>query len=246
MVERRAGGKPLPAEVVQQIVAKADGVPLFVEELTKMVLESGVVTERDGQYALTGPLSSLAIPATLHDSLMARLDRLGPTKQVAQLGATLGREFAYEVLQAVAPMEEAMLQQGLAQLVEAELLYQRGLPPRAQYTFKHALIQEAAYQSLLTSTRRQYHQQMTEVLATRFPDTVQTQPELLAYHAVQAQAWERAVPYLRAAGDRALAYGAYTSAAIHYEALIDAVERQGPAGDRTVQLHREPGAGPQG
>ena len=226
----------MPAEVVQQIVTKADGVPLFVEELTKMVVESGVVKEGEGQYALTGPLSALAIPATLHDSLMARLDRLGPAKQVAQLGATLGREFAYEVLQAVAPLEEATLQQGLAQLVEAELLYQRGLPPRAQYTFKHALIQEAAYQSLLTSTRRQYHQQIVEMLAARFPDTVQTQPELLAYHAVQAQEWERAVRYLRAAGDRALAYGAYTSAAAHYEALIDAVERQGPTGDRTAQL----------
>jgi predicted ATPase len=210
MVERMAGGKALPAEVVHQVITKADGVPLFVEELTKMVLESGVVTERDGQYALTGSLSSLAIPATLHDSLMARLDRLGPAKQVVQLGATLGREFAYEVLQAVAPLEEATLQQGLAQLVEAELLYQRGLPPRAQYTFKHALIQEAAYQSLLTSTRRQYHQQITEVLAARFPGTVQTQPELLAYHAVQAQEWERAVRYWRAAGDWALAYGAYT------------------------------------
>ena len=113
-----AGGKPLPAEVVQQVVATTDGVPLFVEELTKMVLESGLVTEREGRYELTGPLPPLAIPATLHDSLMARLDRLGPAKQVAQLGAVVGREFAYEVLQAVAPLEEATLQQGLAQLVD--------------------------------------------------------------------------------------------------------------------------------
>ena len=170
MVEQVAGGKALPAEVLQQVVAKTDGVPLFVEELTKMVLESGLVKEWEGSYELTGPLPPLAIPTTFHDSLMARLDRLGPAKQVAQLGAVMGREFAYEVLQAVSPMDEATLQQGLTQLVEAELLYQRGLPPQARYIFKHALIQEAAYQSLLRSTRQQYHQQIAQVLEERFPE----------------------------------------------------------------------------
>jgi predicted ATPase len=152
MVEKVAGGKALPAEVMQEVVAKTDRVPLFVEELTKVVLESVGAPGR-------APVS-LAIPATLHDSLMARLDRLGAVKEVAQLGATLGREFIYELLQTVRFVEETTLQKGLAALVRAELLYQRGLPPQAHYVFKHALIQEAAYQSLLKRTRQQYHQQI--------------------------------------------------------------------------------------
>ena len=119
-------------------MAKTDGVPLFVEELTKMVLESGFVREAEGGYVLSGPLPPLAIPATLQDSLMARLDRLGTVKAVAQLGAVLGRTFSYEVLQAVTPLDEAPLQQALARLVDAELLYQRGVPPQATYLFKHA------------------------------------------------------------------------------------------------------------
>ena len=142
-------GKPLPAEVVEQIVVKTDGVPLFVEELTKMVLESDLLQEREERYALTGSLPPLAIPTTLHDSLMARLDRLATVKGLAQLGATLGRAFAYDLLQAVSPWDEATLQRGLQQLVEAEFLYQQGLPPQATYLFKHALIQDAAYQSLV-------------------------------------------------------------------------------------------------
>src|SRR5207244_437836 len=149
MTGRVAHGKALPPEVVEQVVAKTDGVPLFVEELTKMVLESGLLQEREERYELTGPLPPLAIPTTLHDSLMARLDRLGTVKGLAQLGATLGREFSYDLLQAVSPWDEGTLQRGLQQLVEAELLYQRGLPPQATYLFKHALIQDAAYQSLL-------------------------------------------------------------------------------------------------
>ena len=167
MVWRVAGGKALPPEVVEQIVAKTDGVPLFVEELTKTVLESGLLREGEDHYDLTGPLPPLAIPATLHDSLMARLDRLATVKAVAQLGATIGRTFAYELLQAVSPLDEATLQHGLRQLVEAELVYQRGVPPQATYTFKHALIQDAAYQSLLRSTRQQYHQRIAQVLAER-------------------------------------------------------------------------------
>src|SRR4029450_4282451 len=149
-------GNAPPPEVVEQVVAKTDGVPLFVEELTKMVLESGLLQEWEDRYELRGPLPPLAIPATLHDSLMARLDRLATVKALAQLGATLGREFSYELLQAVAPWEEGILHQGLHQLVAAEFLYQRGVPPQATYVFKHALIQEAAYQSLLRSTRQHY------------------------------------------------------------------------------------------
>src|SRR5262249_16806755 len=160
MIGQVVGNKPLPAEVLQQVVTTTDGVPLFVAELTKMIVESELIKEQEGRYELTGPLPALAIPATLHDSLMGRLDRLGTAKQVAQLGAVVGREFTYEILQAVAAVEETTLQQGLAQLVKAELLYQRGLPPQARYMFKHALIQESAYQSLLRSARRQYHQQI--------------------------------------------------------------------------------------
>jgi predicted ATPase len=134
--------------------------PLFVEELTKMVLESGLLREQGGRYELTGSLPPLAIPTTLHDSLMARLDRPALVKEVAQLGATLGRTFPYELLRAVSPLDEATLQHALAQLVEAELLYQRGVPPQATYLFKHTLIQEAAYQSVLKSTRQHSHRRI--------------------------------------------------------------------------------------
>src|SRR5262249_38829345 len=139
MTDQVAHGKALPPQVVEQIVAKTDGVPLFVEELTKIVLESGLLQERGERYELTGLLPPLAIPTTLHDSLMARLDRLATVKSLAQLGATLGREFAYELLQAVSPWDEATLRRGLQQLVEAEFLYQQGLPPQATYLFKHVL-----------------------------------------------------------------------------------------------------------
>jgi class 3 adenylate cyclase len=205
MVARVAGGKALPGEVMQQIVAKTDGVPLFVEELTKMVLESGLLQKRDDRYELTGPLPPLAIPTTLHDSLMARLDRLATVREIAQLGATLGREFTYELLQAVWPLDEETLQRGLRRLVDAELLYQRGMPPQSRYLFKHALIQEAAYQSLLKSTRQRYHQQIAQVLETKFPDTVKTHPELLAHHYTEAGLSAKAVGYWQRAGQRALA-----------------------------------------
>src|SRR5262249_30130429 len=155
MADRVAHSKALPPEVIEQVVAKTDGVPLFVEELTKMVLESGLLQEREDRYELTGPLPPLAIPTTLYDSLMARLDRLAAVKALAQLGATLGREFSYELLQAVSPWDEKTLRHGLQQLIEAEFLYQQGLPPQATSLFKHALIQETAYQSLLRSTRQQ-------------------------------------------------------------------------------------------
>ena len=172
MIARLANGKTLPVEVVEHIVSKTDGVPLFIEELTKMLLESALLREEADHYALTGPLAAVTIPTTLYDSLMARLDRLPTVREVAQLGAVLGREFAYELLQALTTMEEATLQHGLTQLVDAELLYQRGRPPRARYIFKHALIQDAAYASLLKSTRQQYHQQIAQLLEARFPETL--------------------------------------------------------------------------
>ena len=176
LIMQRAGGKTLPAEVVQHIVAKTDGVPLYVEELTKMLLASPLLREEATQFVLTGPLRAVAIPDTLQDALMARLDQLNTAKEVAQLGAVLGREFPYELLAAIAPQDEDTLQAGLAQLVAAELLYQRGRPPRARYIFKHALIQDAAYASLLKSTRQQVHQQVAQVFEARFPALVETQP----------------------------------------------------------------------
>ena len=155
LVSRLAGGKRLPEDVVAHIVGKTDGVPLYVEELTKMLLTSDLLREEAEQYVLTGPLLTVAIPDTLQDSLMARLDQMNTAKEVAQLGSVLGREFAYDMLQALAWQDEETLQSALAQLVQAELLYQRGRPPRARYLFKHALIQDAAYASLLRSVRQQ-------------------------------------------------------------------------------------------
>jgi len=215
MTSQVAYRKALPAEVIEQVVAKTDGVPLFVEELTKMVLESGLLQEREERYELTGLLPPLAIPATLHDSLMARLDRLATVKALAQLGATLGREFAYALLQAVSPWDEASLQRGLHQLVEAEFLYQQGLPPQATYVFKHALIQDAAYQSLLRSTRQQHHQRIAQALVERFPETAETQPELVAHHYTEAGLREQALPYWQHAGQRALQRSANLEAVSH-------------------------------
>jgi TOMM system kinase/cyclase fusion protein len=221
MTGRVAHGKAMPPEVVEQVVAKTDGVPLFVEELTKMVLESGLLQEREERYELTSPLQPLAIPTTLHDSLMARLDRLATVKGMAQLGATLGREFSYELLQAVAPWDEGTLQRGLHQLVAAEFLYQRGLPPQATYLFKHALIQDVAYQSLLKSMRQHYHQRIAQVLESRFPETVETQPELLAQHYTEAGLSEQAVGYWLRAGQRAIERSAYVEAIGHLTKGLD-------------------------
>src|SRR5215813_3665576 len=218
MVKRVTGGKALPPEVMQQIVAKTDGVPLFVEELTKTVVESGLLREEEGRYVGvygSAPIPPLAIPSTLQDSLMARLDRLSTVREIAQLGATLGREFSYELLHAVSPLDEATLQRGLQQLVEAELVYQRGLLPQAQYLFKHALIQDTAYQSLLKSTRQQYHQQIARALEERFPDTKERQPELLAHHYTEAGFSEQAIPYWQQAGQKAVARSANVEAVAH-------------------------------
>jgi predicted ATPase len=215
LVTQRTRGKTLPAEVVQHIVAKTDGVPLYVEELTKMLLASPLLREEGNQYVLTGPLRTVAIPETLQDALMARLDQLNTAKEVAQLGAVLGREFPYDLLQAIAPQDEETLQAGLVQLVEAELLYQRGRPPRARYMFKHALIQDAAYASLLKSTRQQVHQQIAGVFKARFPALVETQPELVAQHYTAAGCAEQAIGYWQQAGQRALQRSAHVEAISH-------------------------------
>ncbi len=199
-----AGDHTLSPEVLQQVVVKTDGVPLFVEELTKSVVES--VGSAGAQHAAPLPL---AIPTTLHDALMARLDRLTTAKDVAQLAATLGREFSFVLLRAVSPLDEEMLQRELTRLVDAELLYQRGLPPHTLYTFKHALIQDVAYQTLLKSTRQHYHQQIALVLENKLPQTKEIQPELLAYHYTEAGLIEQAIPYWQQAGQRAVEHSAY-------------------------------------
>jgi predicted ATPase len=200
MVERVAGGKTFPDQVMQQLIERTDRVPLFVEELTKAILESGHLKEVADHYALTGSLRTLTIPATLQDSLMARLDRLMTAKVIAQLGTTIGRQFSYILLQAVAQLDEMLLQQELGRLVEVEIVYQRSLPPQATYTFKHGLIQDAAYEALLKSTRQQYHQQIAQGLEFQCPEAAQAQPELLAHHCMETGLTEQAVAYWYKAG----------------------------------------------
>ncbi len=153
MVDRVAGGKALPAEVLEQIVANTDGVPLFVEELTKTVLKSGMLREDNGHYVLTSVLTPLTIPSTLQDSLMARLDRLAPIKEIAQIGATIGREFPFDLLEEVSPIQGVALQDALAQLVAAGLVFGHRTPSAVTYAFKHALVQETAYATLLKTSQ---------------------------------------------------------------------------------------------
>jgi class 3 adenylate cyclase/predicted ATPase len=212
IITQVAGRKAFPAEVLREIIARTDGVPLFVEELTKMVLESGLLTAQGDHYILKGPLPPLAIPTTLQDSLLARLDRLGEARAIAQLGATFGRGFSYTVLQAVATMDEENLQQALAKLVKAEVLHRRGVEPQVYYQFKHALIQEAAYQSLLKSQRQQYHQRIAQMFVERMPETKTAQPELLAHHYTEAGLATYALPYWLRAGQNAIERSTFAEA----------------------------------
>jgi predicted ATPase/class 3 adenylate cyclase len=220
MIHSLVGGKSLPPEVVNQIVLRTDGVPLFVEELTKTILESGLLRENAEGYELIGVLPSGSIPATLQDSLMARLDRLGAAKELAQLAAVVGREFSYELLQALVA-DESNLLRGLQQLTDAELVYQPGAPPGARYFFKHALVRDAAYQSLLKSKRKQLHTQIAQVLEARFPEIVDTHPELLAHHYTQAEHSQSAIHYWREAGLRASARAAHAEAIQHFSAALN-------------------------
>jgi class 3 adenylate cyclase/predicted ATPase len=224
LITHMAGDKPLPAEVVEHIVSKTDGVPLYVEELTKMLLTSDLLQEETDQYVLTGPLSTVAIPDTLQDSLMARLDRLNQAKEVAQLGAVIGREFTYEMLRSVSFQDDETVQSGLARLVASELLYQRGRPPRVTYIFKHALVQDAAYESLLKSTRQQHHQRITQVLEEQFAAIAEQQPELLAYHLTEAGMVHPAIDYWLKAGERAIRGSANAEAVSHFRRGLELVE----------------------
>ena len=232
MASEVAGQGSLPTDIMQQIVSKTDGVPLFVEELVKMVMESGILEERRGQNELSSPLPPLAIPSTLRDSLTARLDRLSAVKEVVQLAATLGREFSYELIRAVWRLDEVALQKGLAAMVEAELLYQSGVASQAKYYFKHSLIQEAAYESVLRRRREQLHLQIARTLEEQFPVVAETEPELLARHCMAANLKEKAIVYWQRAGTMAVRRSANKEAISHLttglellKALPDSPER---------------------
>ena len=230
LVQQVTGGKTLPKEVMDQILAHTDGVPLFIEELTKMVLEGGLLEERDGQYVLERPLPPLAIPTTLQASLMGRLDRLSLVREVAQIGAVAGRDFHYELLNAVAGLPRGRLDEALDQLVRSELVFRRGEIPHAVYTFKHALVRDAAYTGLLKSRRAQLHAAIANALEQQFPDIVQAQPETLADHLTEAGLIEKAIGYWLQAGKDAALRSANLEAIAHLQRGIEVTGRL-PAGE---------------
>jgi class 3 adenylate cyclase len=215
LIKHVCGGKQLPDEVQEQLIAKTDGIPLFIEELTKTVLESGLLREQSGEYVLTGTLPPMAVPASLQDSLMARLDRLSPVREVAQIGAAIGREFTYRLLAAVTQIGPNELASALLQLAEAELLFVRGEPPEATYIFKHALLQDAAYASLLRARRQQLHSRIAQAIEEQFPETPTRRPEILAHHYEAAGLEHQAKEYWARAGRLALSRSAYAEAITH-------------------------------
>jgi class 3 adenylate cyclase len=221
LVAQIAGGKALPDDVVDQIADRTDGVPLFVEELTKSVLQSGLLREETDRYVLDRALPPFAIPTTLHDSLMSRLDRLASVRHVAQIGAAIGREFSYALLRAVSHLSEEELQPALARLVASELVFQKGMPPDAVYAFRHALVQDAAHGSLLRSTRQQLHAQIAEALEADSPEMMENQPELFAQHYAEAELVEKSVACWGKAGHRSAARSALAEAAAQFHNALD-------------------------
>ncbi|MFL5283387.1 MAG: AAA family ATPase [Rhodopila sp.] len=215
MVTALAGGKALPKSLLEQILTRTDGVPLFVEELTKAVLESGELKDAGDRYEYAGLARAVTVPATLRDSLMARLDRFMPVREIAQIGAAIGRDFSYEMIAAVAPMPQPQLDSALARLCESGLAFRRGTPPDAFYSFKHALVQDAAYDSLLKRRRQELHGRIARVIEQRFPSIEATEPEVLAHHLTEAGLAEVAIPLWQAAGDLALKRMALTEAIAH-------------------------------
>ena len=213
MVTQVTHGRALPTEVMNQIVAKTDGNPLFVEELTKAVLEGDILVKEADGYRLQGPLPPLAIPATLQDSLMARLDRLAPVKEIGQIGAAIGREFSYSLMRELVGRDEPALKRALAKLEQAELVFRRGEPPEAIYSFKHALVRDAAYETLLRSRRQQLHGQIARTMVDKFPDIVVSQPEIVAHHFTEAGLVEPAIEYWLKAGNLALSRSANAAVA---------------------------------
>jgi predicted ATPase len=221
MLSRLTGGKALPREIADQIVDRTDGVPLFMEELTKAVVESGDLADAGDHYTVKRSLSPLAIPTTLHASLLARLDRLAPVREVAQIGAALGRQFSHELISAVAETPQQELDKALGQLVSAELIFRRGTAPDAEYTFKHALVQDAAYSTLLRSRRRQIHARIVATLESQFPEIAAAQPQLIAQHCAEAGLNEKAVSYRLKAGQQAVARSAMTEALAQLQNGLD-------------------------
>jgi class 3 adenylate cyclase/tetratricopeptide (TPR) repeat protein len=225
LVEGVTQGKSLPTDVLDQILNRTDGVPLFVEELTKTVLESGLVREAGDRYELTGPLLPLAIPSTLHASLLARLDRSASAKNIAQIGAAIGREFSYRLVATIATLPENELSEGLTQLKGAELIFQRGEPPTATYQFKHALVQDAAYATLIRSSREQLHKSIVRALKEHFPETEHTEPQVLAQHCDQAALFTDASRYWLKAGRLSLANSSTREAKVQLEQGLQSVRR---------------------
>jgi class 3 adenylate cyclase/predicted ATPase len=215
MIEQVSGGKALPEVLLKEIIERTDGVPIFVEELTKTVLELDQLEVSEDSYVLTGPFQSHAIPASLQDSLMARLDRLAPVRDVAQLAATIGRSFDYELLLSVSNLDDDALQEALSLLVDVELIYYRGIDPEKTYEFKHALVRDTAYQSLLNSTRQQYHQRIACSLEEHFPAKTESEPELIAWHYTEAGLVEDALNYWLKAGEHAAGICANAEAVGH-------------------------------
>ncbi len=222
IVSKLTDGKALPDEIMEIIAQRTDGVPLFVEELTKTILESGALKEDGERYVLDGPLSAIAIPATLHDSLMARLDRLQPIKEVAQTAACIGREFTHRLLAQISPLPDAELSEAMNGLIAAELIYRRGLPPEATYLFKHALVRDAAYESLLKERRRAIH---TRILTALEAD-IDVAPELLAVHAEAANLTDRAIDLWETASKAAIARPAFDEAISHLGRAIALINPQ--------------------
>ncbi|MGY3233152.1 class 3 adenylate cyclase/tetratricopeptide (TPR) repeat protein [Bradyrhizobium sp. USDA 4448] len=235
LIDRLTGGKALPAEVLEQIVAKTDGVPLFIEELTKTVLESGLLREANGAYVLTSVLTPLAIPSTLQDSLMARLDRLAPIKEIAQIGATIGREFSFDLLEVASPVQGVALQDALGQLVAAGLIFRHGAPSEVTYAFKHALVQETAYGSLLKNRRQQMHQRIAESLRDRFPERAEREPGLVAHHFTRAGLPKIAIEWWSRAGNRAMRRFANQEAALSYVNGLNLMAELPPGEERNRQ-----------
>jgi class 3 adenylate cyclase/tetratricopeptide (TPR) repeat protein len=236
IIDHLVGNKGLPADVMAEIVERTDGNPLFVEELTKAVLESE--SEGDGRRIVTAvPPPALAVPGSLHASLMARLDRLGPTKELAQIGAAIGREFSHALLASLVRKPEAELGPALGRLIAAGLLFRQGVPPHARYLFKHSLVQDVAYTSLLRSKRYQLHAEIAGILESQFRDTIDSSPGLLSHHYKSAGKFDRAIPYSLRAGDVAASRYASSEATVHYQAAFDmASELQASdAGNARVQ-----------
>lgn len=216
-------GKALPESVIDQFISKTDGVPLFVEELTKTVLNTGLLQELENAYVMKGPLPPRAIPSTIQDSLMARLDQLGPHKELAQVGSVIGRKFSYELMAAITSLEEAKLQEALQGLVDSELVFSRGANLDIQYTFKHALVRDAAYESLLFSKRKELHGRIATTIETRFPETVEDNPQILAHHFSEAGQIPTAVQYWLKAAESASARSADVEAANHLNAGLESL-----------------------